>query len=343
MKFVSPLLKNAVYPALHYAGWFRRNPLRSRCAVVNYHGVLPADYSSDDPFLDGNLASIANFQRQLRFLKAHYKVISPEHFQRWIQNGEALPPRAVLITCDDGLLNTLTDMLGVLQNESIQCLFFVTGASCLEQPGMLWYEELYHLMRTARNRGSDQLKDTRELLAEPSENFQQWWWNSVRMGSRMDSPARTEWMSVLRTTHGPCALPSEKRWRLLNVHELRQLAEAGMTIGAHTLTHPILSECAEDEARREIENSKTEIERALDRPVWAFAYPFGNPEAMGEREIRLSREAGFSCAFLNTEDGTEQFDPFAFPRNHVTADKSLAELEAHLSGFHARLQRAVRG
>jgi hypothetical protein len=35
-------------------------------------------------------------------------------------------------------------MLAVLQAESVPCLFFVTAASCSDDPGMLWYEELYH-------------------------------------------------------------------------------------------------------------------------------------------------------------------------------------------------------
>jgi hypothetical protein len=40
-------------------------------AVVSYHGVLPADHSAGDKFLDGNLVRPAGpFERQLQFLKA---------------------------------------------------------------------------------------------------------------------------------------------------------------------------------------------------------------------------------------------------------------------------------
>ena len=38
----------------------------------------------------------------------------------------------MLLTCDDGLQNTLTDMLPVLQELGLSCLFFVTGASLSE-------------------------------------------------------------------------------------------------------------------------------------------------------------------------------------------------------------------
>ena len=117
-----------------------------------------------------------------------------------------------------------------------------------------------------------------------------------------------------------------------------------MSIGAHTLSHPVLSLCSEEEARREIRDSKIEIESALGRPVWAFAYPFGNSSTMGDREIGLAREAAFACAFLNVEhwSGGES-NPFTLPRIHVTLRTTLPEFAAHLSGLHTRLQRAMGG
>jgi len=113
-----------------------------------------------------------------------------------------------------------------------------------------------------------------------------------------------------------------------------------MTIGAHTLTHPVLSLCSEEEAFREIKQSKVDIERAVGKPVWAFAYPFGNPATMGEREIRLAQDAGYSCAFLNVESwDSGSAHLFQLPRTHVTRNTTVAELAAHLSGLHSRLQR----
>ena len=347
MRLVSPLLKHAVYPALHQIGWLDRMMPPGGYAVVNYHGVIPPDYSPsdhsvDESFLDGNLVRPETLRRQLQFLKAHYNVIRPEDFRAWIEQGKQLPPRAVLVTCDDGLLNTLTDMLPVLQSESVPCLFFVTGASCSDKPGMLWYEELYFLIR-ARPLDGPGLQLPSEEGTEPSGSFQARWWNTVRRASRLDTRARADWMGLVRShCGGTPVLRSEKRWRLVNLAELKALAEAGMTIGAHTLSHPVLSLCSDEEARREIQESKNDIERALGRPVWAFAYPFGNASTIGQRELGLAQEAGFACAFLNVEHWrTGAANPFALPRIHVTGNTTLPEFAAHLSGLHARLQRAV--
>jgi peptidoglycan/xylan/chitin deacetylase (PgdA/CDA1 family) len=344
MRLVSPLLKHAVYPALHHTGCLDRITPIGACSVVNYHGVVPADHSTDDIFLDGNLLRPDVFRQQLQFLKSHYHVVHPDDFRGWIEQGKQLPRRAVLVTCDDGLLNTLTDMLPALQSEGVSCLFLVTAASCGNEPGMLWYEELYHLMRSKPLTDPDLQLPQEEGIESPSSmSFQTQWWSAVRQASRLDAKTRTDWMAKVRTHCGQTqALRSEKRWRLLNIAELTRLADAGMSIGAHTVSHPILSLCSEEEAQREIQQCKINLERALGRSVWAFAYPFGNPSSMGEREFRLARGAGFACAFLNVEHwGAAPANRFALPRTHVTSDTTIPEFAAHLSGLHSRLQRAV--
>lgn len=346
MRFVSPLLKKVVYPALHRTGGLRFIAPAGGCAVLSYHGILPAEYHSPDPFLEGNLVCAEALRKQLRFLKAQYEIIRPDEFRAWILAGNQLPAHSVLVTCDDGLLNTVTDMLPVLRDEGIYCLFFVTGASCSENPGMLWYEELYYLLRS-RKPGEADLEsifpDSKDLGAGPS--LQTNWWGAVCGASRLGGKDRAE---LLRRLRAKCPVPDceffERRWRLLNEQELRQLLAAGMTIGAHTMSHPVLSECTEAESYREIHESKVQLERVLGQPVWAFAYPFGNGATMSDREVGLAERAGFECGFLNTDGGfADRSLPYRLSRTHITNEMSLAEIEVHMSGLHARLQRAVRG
>jgi peptidoglycan/xylan/chitin deacetylase (PgdA/CDA1 family) len=342
MLVVSPLLKRVVYPALHHSGWLDHVTPDTGYAVVNYHGVLPSGYSSSDNFIDASLVHPDVLRQQLQFLKAHYQIIHPEDFRASIEQGTPLPPRAVLLTCDDGLLNTVTDMLPVLQSENVPCLFFVTSASCSDQPGALWFEELYQLMRINPLIGLDPDLPADEGAPQPASGFQSLWWSTVRKASRWDAITRENWIDQVRNSCGPMpSFSSDRRWRLLSNTQLKQLAEAGMTIGAHTRSHSVLSVSSDEESRREIQDSKKDIERILGRPVWAFAYPFGGPATVGEREVRLAQEAGFSCAFVNVEHWDTGSNSFAVERTHVTSDMTLSELAAHLSGIHKRLQRSV--
>src|SRR5208282_4653093 len=142
MRVLSPLLKHVVYPGLSRAGYLRQRN-GSSPVTVTYHGVLPKGYKVIDSQLDGNLVSAEHLRQQIRFLKTHYELISPDDFRDSCQGKCELPPRAVLLTCDDGLRNHLTTMLPVLQETAVRCLFFVTGASRGKPATMLWHEQLY--------------------------------------------------------------------------------------------------------------------------------------------------------------------------------------------------------
>jgi len=343
MRFVSPTLKHVVYPAMAGTGWFRLLAPQG-VSVVTYHGVQPDGYESQDPALDGNLVSPAMLRCQLRLLKTNYDVISPDDFRSWLNGACKLPSRAVLLTCDDGLLNVLTNMLPILRDENVKCIFFVTGASAAETPAMLWYEQLFLAVLRAPA-GKSRILDIEDSLAGPAER-RAVWWRMVQRLSQEDAASRDAFLATVRQTwpHSPHAdadtTPVQQRFHLLTRSQLIQLQDAGMTIGAHTMTHPILSRQPLALARHEIAGSRAALERVLDRPLWAFAYPFGDSSAVDVQAMTIAREAGFEAAFLNYGGGfAPHFDHFAIPRVHVTASMGLAEFEAHVAGFHSLLQR----
>jgi peptidoglycan/xylan/chitin deacetylase (PgdA/CDA1 family) len=79
--------------------------------------------------------------------------------------------------------------------------------------------------------------------------------------------------------------------------ELRLLAaDPAVTIGAHSLTHPMLAKHPFEFAAREMLESKVRIEFELGRKVAHFAYPVGDKGSAGPREFQMARDAGFASA-----------------------------------------------
>lgn len=109
--------------------------------------------------------------------------------------------------------------------------------------------------------------------------------------------------------------------------ELRRLRAAGMTIGSHTRTHPMLPDDHRG-LRFEVDSSRADIARHLGAPPEFFAYPFGAWDASSVAEVR---HAGYRAARLYRggawNDGSRVFDMRAIP---VTDDM-------------ARFERAVTG
>lgn len=353
MRLVSPFLKHLVYPGLAKTGYLRRSA-GAGPAIVTYHGILPAGYKGIDSALDGALMSAESFRRQLQLLKTQYNVVSPEQFFLWSESRRPLPPRSVLLTCDDGLQNTLTDMLPILQELGLSCLFFVTGASLSGQASILWYEELYLLFLAAGPSFTLQSFDTgmRISVATPQQK-RAGWWDLVKKLSQFDLVRRKEILERIREQLGISAdriseylgdPVCRRRFLMLTAPELRQLAAAGMCIGAHTISHPMLSQAPEELAWKEIFDCRRALEQALDQVIWALAYPFGDAGSITQREQEMAERAGFKCAFLNFGGGLGAGNPrFALPRVHVTGDMALAEFEAHISGFHRSLRHYFLG
>ncbi len=79
-----------------------------------------------------------------------------------------------------------------------------------------------------------------------------------------------------------------------SIDQLREMAAAGVEIGAHTRTHADLGKLtSEDDLYEEIVGSKHDLEAMLDRPVRYFAFPFGMPQNLSEAAFRVAFRAGF--------------------------------------------------
>jgi peptidoglycan/xylan/chitin deacetylase (PgdA/CDA1 family) len=353
LRFVTPALKHIVFPALSRSGYLRYTA-GAGPAIVTYHGVFPAGYEVKNAALDGNLVHADSLRQQLQLLKKRYHVISPEDFLRWSEEKLSLPPRSILLTCDDALRNTLREMLPILQELGLPCLFFATGASADETPSMLWYEELYLMLLDASDPITISLPEARVSAGPIAPNGKHsCWWNMVEGLSQFDRQSRRRFLDQIR---GQLQLAENWRERYvqnailaarfltLDVTGLRQLAAAGMTIGAHSLSHPVLARTSEELAWQEISESRGFLEKALGKTVWAFGYPFGNAATVTGRDLRLAEQAGFRCAFMNIGGGFgAKINRFALPRVHVTADMSLFEFEAHISGFYRSLRKRLMG
>jgi poly-beta-1,6-N-acetyl-D-glucosamine N-deacetylase len=126
------------------------------------------------------------------------------------------------------------------------------------------------------------------------------------------------------------------RREALSTDELRSLSTVA-DIQSHTVTHPILPACTNQEARFELEESKRQLEQSFDLAVDALAYPNGD---YSDRELSLTRALGYTCAV--TVDGgsnTSSTDLFRLRRTAVDDRDSVDAVLVKASG----LWRHVKG
>lgn len=91
---------------------------------------------------------------------------------------------------------------------------------------------------------------------------------------------------------------------------LREIAERGVEIGSHTVSHPHLTQLSDDELDRELRDSRSRIEDKLGRPARLLAYPYGEHDA---RVQAAARRAGYAAAFAQWPGSSIRND-YALPR-----------------------------
>jgi peptidoglycan/xylan/chitin deacetylase (PgdA/CDA1 family) len=103
---------------------------------------------------------------------------------------------------------------------------------------------------------------------------------------------------------------------MMTSEQVQIMRRAGMSIGAHTVTHPILSRLAPEEVRSEVAESKWFLESLLQERIALFAYPNGQPDVdYRASDAEIVRNLGFDAAVttaIGVADG--QSDLMQLPR-----------------------------
>ena len=119
----------------------------------------------------------------------------------------------------------------------------------------------------------------------------------------------------------------------LNWSQVRELHDAGMEIGAHTVTHPNMTVVDGEIAVAEMRHAKDQLEQKLGQEVTSFAYPYGKPKHNVNRKIvELTAQAGFDMAVTVHFRGVRSTDsPLQIPRFAVVGD-DVETLQAKVEG-----------
>ncbi|RIL01575.1 MAG: polysaccharide deacetylase [Proteobacteria bacterium] len=135
------------------------------------------------------------------------------------------------------------------------------------------------------------------------------------------------------------AYPPEERQALCDA-EIAEMAP-WVDFQPHTRFHPVLTQCSDDEAWREIAGSKRELEERLGRPCRHFSYPNGDYR---EREVEMARRAGYASArTIDLGWARAGGDLFRLPCFGIADDATIPMLVAQLSGIPGYVRRRLQG
>lgn len=218
------------------------------------------------------------------------------------KEAETLPRLAVSFTIDDGYEDFAEVAWPIFKEFDCPVGIFVVP-SVVEQRDWFWWDKLDWVMRNTESSSVELTLSTRLIKERWTDDFTRFTAyeriaNLFKQEPAVRVPALLDELSQRAGVTLPTATPAE--YRVLGWEELRKLERAGVRVGPHTMTHPVLSRCEDGKARDEIFNSVAALRRELENPLPIFCYPNGLPADQGAREHALVQEAGVPFAFTTS-------------------------------------------
>ena len=283
--------------------------------VVMYHYVRPIEGTRHHRIRG---LELADFEAQLDYIERHYNVVSMETVLDAASGQASLPPRALLLTFDDGYRDHHEHVFPALMRRKLSGAFF-PPVQAVREGKILDVNKVHYLL--------DALEDPKALvdaiddairdapgdgeLSQADEYREQY-----MVASRFDTAATMYVKRMLQF-----GLPGALRLEVLDLlferyvssdqvefashhyvseGQLREMVDAGMTVGGHSYSHSWLNKLAAAEQAFEIDRSLELLQSvgATERH-FTFCYPYGGYD---EHTLALLRERGCDAAFTTRVD-----------------------------------------
>lgn len=275
-------------------------------ALVYHH--LGSDDDRDPAVSDlGRGTPVSVFERHLRLLQPWYAPMTMDGLNRILDGEDELQRDALLVTFDDGYRDNWTLGGPCLRRHGFPGVIFI-ATDYIESPRRFWWVWLDDILRdmspadwTSATTALAGPESARSCMRRLDLND---WQGRQRARAEMEiflraiAPEECERVVNHLVKYANSAAPTSLP--LVSWSDMRQMQQEGFIFGGHTHTHPRLSQLAESEIQRELDENATLLQKNLGRPPLGMAYPFGDYSAAVARET--SRSA-FQLAFT-TKPGT---------------------------------------
>lgn len=281
---------------------------RARLTTLIFHRVLP----EPDPLFPGE-ADAASFHSICSWVKRWFNVLPMDEAVQRLREG-SLPARSMVITFDDGYADNHAYAGPILQRYGLTATFFI--AVGFLNGGRMWNDTVIESIRRTTLEKIDLRDDFGPEFGVHSLNHIEERRRALHAllprFKYLEATARLTAAERLASLTG--VVPPDDL--MMSSDQVRSLSRAGMGIGAHTMTHPILAKLDDSGVRQEVFESKASLEALLDERVGQFAYPNGKPGVdYAANAVAAVRSAGFDAA-VSTAWGaaTADSDVFQLPR-----------------------------
>jgi peptidoglycan/xylan/chitin deacetylase (PgdA/CDA1 family) len=299
--------------------------------VVTYHRVAVPGLDAE---LNPRLVSATpdEFARQMAHLAQNYNVVSIHDVLNYVLAGARLPSRAVLITFDDGYRDFAENAFPVLKWYRLPVTLFIPTAFPGERRAF-WWDRLHAALMQA-----SLPKLQCALGAVPLGTLQERHQALRRLQVYIKSVPHQIAMQFVEEICAMLDAPALATPAVLDWDELRGLAKQGVVLGAHTRTHPILTQVPVEQVNDEIAGAQQDLRRQIGSVLPVFCYPAG---ACNHTVASALRRAHITIAFttLDGHNFLRSADPLRLRRTNITRRTTMPIFRFRMMRFAAYVDR----
>jgi peptidoglycan/xylan/chitin deacetylase (PgdA/CDA1 family) len=302
----------------------RRELTGSQVAILMYHRVAP---KANNWSLD--TLPPKDFERQISYFAKRYKIISLESLVQTMQNGEHLPKKAIIVTFDDGYRDNYTFAYPILKKYGIPATLFVTSGH-IGTDKLFWWDKVGYIIEHCSNKVLNLCESSSYSLRSSAEKFRAR--NHIlELLKRTEENRKTFLIEKLVVSSGVVIPNGLARNMLLSWDEIKEMSDNGITIGSHTVNHPILNNITLERAHWEISKSKDDIQEALHKEVLFFSYPNGD---FNQEHVNYLIKTGFVGAVTILPSNLINKNDDVFKLSRVAISNNEIAFKMELSGFY---------
>lgn len=245
-----------------------------RGLVLNFHRELDA----------------ASFEEKILAVKSKYRFVCLEELTDLIANKKSLK-NICHISFDDGEISFYEIVYPILKKHSVPVSLFVSP-KIIESTTNYWFQEIESFNDTSFR------SFIASYIMTPIHFFSDCTTLSILKCFRINTIKKiiAEYLVMNPAEKGPNFN--------MNVSQLLEVEQSKLvTIGAHTLDHPILMNETNENSFFEIAESVVQLQKMLGHKVKHFAYPNGaEGYDFSDREVDFLNKAGISLSFTTDVD-----------------------------------------
>jgi peptidoglycan/xylan/chitin deacetylase (PgdA/CDA1 family) len=276
----------------------------------------------------------------MRFVAARYNVISSWDLVRALRDGKALPPRALIITFDDGYRCFKDTALPILRRLNLPATLFVpTGYPGV--PGRRFWWDAIHRALTRTREPQIEVPGLGVLpLTTPAERRAAY----DRLVPLVERTPEAAAGRLVESVVAQCKVEPNTVPHMLDWDELAAVAEQGVDIGPHTREHIVLAQASPERVAAEVEGSWADLRARIPRALPIFCYPTGKPHAINRVAANAVRQAGLAGAYTMVAglNVVGQTNPYLLYRVGMEGSDSVRTFAFKLTPG-ARAYRRVKG